>query len=294
MKKIVYIEIIILTVLITFSLAFAHPGGLDSNYGHVNRATNVYHYHKDTSKCTSSVPAVSSESNPLLACKEHIKYGPPSENPVLLCRTGYILSHNAEHKVADWVAFHLTSERAEGECERSEDFRADKDLPAGQRSELKNYKNSGYDRGHLAPAASMAWNEYVMSESFLLSNMAPQIGIGFNRHIWKKLESLVREWATEREELYVVTGPIYISSEIENIGDNKVSIPTHFYKVIFDPSSIEAIAFILPNKYLKTKDLPTFITSIDDVEEKTGLDFLPLLKDNIENNIEAVIQPEMW
>jgi len=229
------------------------------------------------------------------ACSEHLVYGAPSMSPVLLCRLGYALSHNSTHKVPDWVAYHLVKDRIiSGNVPRSDDFRPDPDLEPGDRAELKDYKGSGYDRGHMAPAGAFKWSERAMSESFLLSNMAPQVGPSFNRGIWATLEAKVREWATSRGELYVVTGPIYATTNVKRVGTNNVSVPTHFYKVIFDPIRVEAIAFILPNEKNPSSMLPTFITSVDEVENKTGLDFLSTLQDNVENLVEANLPPAMW
>ena len=92
--------------------------------------------------------------NGLEGCEEHVKYGAPSLEPVLLCRTGYALSHDVDHKVPDWVAYHLTRKKMKGTFPRSNDFRPDPDLEPGQRAELKDYKRSGYDRGHMAPAGA--------------------------------------------------------------------------------------------------------------------------------------------
>lgn len=230
----------------------------------------------------------------LKGCEEHVAYGAPSREAVLLCRAGYALSHDPEHKVPDWVAYHLTREKVQGTEQRSEDFRPDPDLEEGERAELADYAGSGYDRGHMAPAGSMAWSPQAMSESFLLSNMAPQIGIGFNRHIWKSLESRVRRWTKARGELYVVTGPIYQGAAFKFIGDDQVAVPTHFYKVIFDPITVEAIAFVLPHERLKTRDLPKYIVSVDKVEAMTGLDFLSRLNDEVEALVEHKKQETMW
>lgn len=230
----------------------------------------------------------------LEGCQEHVKYGAPSLEPVLLCRLGYALSHDADHKVPDWVAYHLTRDKVIGIYPRLNDFRPDPDIPLGQRAELKDYRGSGYDRGHMAPVVAMKWDHQAMSESFLLSNMAPQIGPGFNCGIWRVLEEKVRDWTSQRGELYVVTGPIYTSKELKYIGPNKVSIPTHFYKVIFDPIKIETIAFILPNKKSSSNDLPKFIVSVDQVEELTGLDFLPKIQDNIEQQVESIVSDGLW
>jgi len=230
----------------------------------------------------------------LLGCEEHVKYGVPSHSQVLLCRLGYALSHDGDKKVPIWVAYHLTKEHMAGTHPRSDDFRPDPDLEPGQRAELADYKNSGYDRGHMAPAADMKWDARAMTESFLLSNMTPQVGIGFNRGIWAVLEEKIRDWTIARGELYVVTGPIFAPSGDKRIGTNKVAVPTHFYQVVFDPVRVEAIAFILPNKKLKSDTLPTYITSVDEVEKETGLDFLSELEDSVENLIEAVVQSGMW
>jgi endonuclease G, mitochondrial len=232
-------------------------------------------------------------SGPFAGCEEHLKFGVPIESKddsheeIGLCRLGYALSFDTVHKVPDWVMYHLTAEKASGSLSRKDNFQPDNDLPKGARSELSDYRSSGYDRGHMAPAADMKWSPQAMDESFLLSNMAPQIGIGFNRGIWANLEEKVREWAVGRGEIYVITGPIYDPKPIRTIGADKVSVPTHFYKIAFDPVRVEAAAFLLPNMKLENKDLPKFITSIDEVERKTGFDFLPELVDDVEAVVES-------
>lgn len=227
-------------------------------------------------------------------CEEHLKYGAPSQATHLLCRLGYAQSYNEGRKVADWVEYHLTREKANGAVERSDDFRPDPDLAPNIRAELSDYRRSGFDRGHLAPAGDMQWSEQAMSESFLLSNMAPQVGVGFNQGIWKTLEEKVRQWARSRGELYIMTGPIYIGDRIDTIGTHHVAVPTHFYKVVFDPVRVDAIAFILPNMKLKSRDLPHYVTSVDTVEMMTDLDFLPELEDTVEAVVEGKLQVGMW
>lgn len=228
------------------------------------------------------------------ACSEHVRYGAPSHSGDLLCRTAYALSHNPVRKTADWVAYHLTAEHVHGTEKRSGDFRPDTDLAPNKRAELSDYKGSGYDRGHMAPAAAMNWSPQVMSESFLLSNMAPQVGNKMNRGIWRILEEKVRNWTDKRTETYVVTGNIYDKNPPDVIGSNKVAVPTHCYKVIFDPVRVEAIAFIVPNTTSEVSELPNFIVSVDEVEQRTGLDFLSELDDQVENIVESKVQPAMW
>lgn len=177
---------------------------------------------------------------------------------------------------------------------RSNDFQPDPDLEPGQRAELVDYAKSGYDRGHMAPAGDMRWDKDAMTESFFLSNMSPQNGIGMNRGIWKDLEDKVRGWAIARWELYIYTGPIYETGTPKTIGPNHVAVPAHFYKIIFDPIKVEAIAFIMPNAALKTKDLPKYIVTINEIETKTGLDFLSAIDAAVQKMVESKKQSEVW
>ena len=144
-----------------------------------------------------------------------------------------------------------------------------------------------------------------MSESFFMTNMAPQVGNGFNRHIWKSLEQRMRRWACERGVLYVVTGPLYEERPIEqlvydkdgdDVDDNGVlvDVPSHFFKLAYDPARVEAIAFLLPNEKLETKDLPKFLHSIDDIEDRARLDVLSMIWDGAEDAIENHKQPRLW
>ncbi len=236
----------------------------------------------------------SASAQDLHGCEQHVKYGAPSQAPVLLCRLGYALSFDTGHRVPDWVAYHLTRQKMSGTHPRSNDFRPDPDLDTGQRSELSDYAGSGFDRGHMAPAASMKWDARAMSESFLLSNMAPQVGAGFNNGIWRTLESRVRTWTRDRGELYIVSGPIFATDPPPHVPSGNVSIPSHFYKVIFDPVRVEAIAFILANQRTPSAQLPTFIVNVDTVEQQTGLDFLSRLQNGVESLVEAQVAPAMW
>jgi endonuclease G len=237
---------------------------------------------------------VPTQAQTVVGCEQHVRYGAPSDEEIILCRLGYALSYDTEHKVADWVAYHLDRDKVRGQHPRKDNFQPDQDVPVGARSEPKDYKGSGFDRGHMVPAAAMKWSPQAMSESFLLTNMAPQVGNGFNRHIWARLERHVREWASERGDLYVVTGPVYDPGPLKKIGDNKISVPSHFYKVIFDPTRVEAIAFTLPNKSTPTSELPSFINTVDEVETKTGLDFLSELSDQVETLVESARAEAMW
>jgi len=144
----------------------------------------------------------------------------------------YTLSYSQQNKQAEWVFYLLTKANSLGAVERGNNFRPDPGVSTGSAS-LEDYKNSGYDKGHLCPAADMAFDSQAMSETFYLSNMSPQYP-SFNRGIWKKLEELVRKWAIQEDSLYVVTGPIFINNK-GSIGPDKVTVPGFYYKVLYDP-----------------------------------------------------------
>jgi endonuclease G len=208
----------------------------------------------------------------------------------LLCRKGYLLAHNNARKVPDWVMERLTPDRFRGTAIRKNRFVADGALPSGMRSELDDYAAQDanglhYDRGHMAPAADMKFSQVAMDESFLLSNMAPQVGIGFNRQIWARLEDRVRVWTERRTDMVVITGPIY--AEHRALGPNSVAIPEKFFKIAYEPARHRAIALVLPNEQIKGSDLTPFVTTIDAVEELTGLDFFPDLPKSEQLRIEG-------
>jgi endonuclease G len=186
--------------------------------------------------------------------------------------TGFDLAYNETYEQAAWVAYVLTRKEVEsGFYERSDDFRADTSISSGSAT-LADYRGSGYDRGHLAPAADMKWDLQAMSESFLLSNMSPQEP-SFNRGIWSKLEDKVRDWAVEKDSIYVVTGPV-LSTIQSSIGANEVGVPAYYFKVLADlsPPQYSIIAFLLPNKASR-KDLLSFAITVDSLERFTGYDF---------------------
>ena len=222
--------------------------------------------------------------------------GVPGEQGTLLCRKGYALAHNPNRKTPDWVAEHLTRGKASASMPRQDFFMPDPGLKVGERAELADYKGSGFDRGHMAPAGDMRWDLEAYAQSFYLSNMVPQVGPHMNRGIWKALESRVRKWALARGELYIYTGPIYDNAGglVMMIGLNQVAVPTHLYKIAYDPERKEAIAFIMPNEELETELMPIYIVSIDAVEEKTGLDFLSALSKEEQDVIESKKSDGLW
>ncbi|MGH0054274.1 MAG: DNA/RNA non-specific endonuclease [Sphaerochaetaceae bacterium] len=215
------------------------------------------------------------------------------ETDIVISHPGYTLLYDEEYEQARWVAYELTRSELYGMYEREDDFRSDPSIPSGSAS-LDDYRGSGYDRGHLIPAADLSWSEEAMSGSFYLSNMSPQEG-QFNRGIWSKLEATVRNFADTEGSIYVVTGPVLTDGPYDTIGDNEVAIPKQYYKVILDyrEPELKAIGFLLPNEGSK-KDLEEFATSVDTIEEITNIDFFPRLPDPQEAQLESEYDTRSW
>jgi len=212
----------------------------------------------------------------------------------VLSYTGFDLGYSDLFEQAAWVAYVLTRREAlAGGLERTDDFRPDTSIFTGS-ADLSDYRGSGFDRGHLAPAGDMTWDMQAMSESFLMSNMSPQLP-AFNRGIWRRLEEQVRAWAIEKESIYVITGPV-LSNIDSVIGENNVGVPDYYFKVLADlsPPDHSFIAFLLPNTRL-TVDLQRFAITVDSLESFTGYDFFASAPDqNVIRWLEARIEPGVW
>lgn len=228
----------------------------------------------------------------------------------IVARDGYALRHSAVDLIPLWVCEGVAKAQVDGPLRRprNEPFGPDPEIPKGQRAELADYKRSGFDRGHMAPSADQTVDARRQAETFFLSNMAPQVGSGFNQHVWKQLEDKAREWIRAAGKGHIVTGPIFYDPEEDDpatadgqieytiIGDNAVAVPTHFYKIVVvtEGGRRKAIAFVFENrKHRSPHDWPSFIQSIDWIEERTGLDFMPDLNPVEQQRLES--QPAaMW
>ena len=219
------------------------------------------------------------------------KYLPKSEGEFIQ-HSNYSLSYSEEHEQAEWVAYELTAVETYKTVSRSDRFKADKTVSTGSAT-LADYKGSGYDRGHLAPAADMSFNSTAMRESFYMSNMSPQAP-SFNRGVWKSLESRVRLFAKQSSPIYVVTGAV-LTSGLPTIGTNSVSIPKYYYKVILKGKGEykEMIAFLIKNEK-SSEPLSSFVVSTNEIEELTGIDFFPQLPNEFEEKLESTINISSW
>lgn len=174
----------------------------------------------------------------------HAQYEPKATGE-LIRHTYYSLDYNEQHEQPNWVYYRLTYDMIKGLASRADDFRADAAVSTGS-AELEDYRGSGYDRGHLCPAADMKLNKEAMSETFFLSNMSPQ-NQSFNRGKWADLEAEFRSFIRdESDTLYIVTGPVFADNK-GGIGKNQVTVPGFYYKAAYCPKR-GMIGYVMPNR----------------------------------------------
>lgn len=247
----------------------------------------------ETVETNENLPVYNEDDNYYYSSSFDFTWPAYTQDDAIVEHEYYTLKYNEKNEQADWVAYTLKKVNLDNsKFSRTDNFREDPRVKT-KSAALADYKGSGYDRGHLAPAADFAWTKEGMSESFYMSNMSPQEP-GFNRGIWKKLEERVRDWARSNNEIYVVTGPICLGKG-EKIGKNKVVVPDQYYKVILELNGkeVKGIGFILDNEK-SSKDLSAYAMSIDEVEKATGLDFFPSIPDPLENKIEQTYNYSLW
>jgi endonuclease G len=211
----------------------------------------------------------------------------------IIVHIGYTVSYNSDWKTPNWVAYELTSEEVAGVEPRSNRFVPDPEVPYGKSAVSDDYKNSGLDRGHMAPAGDMKWSKQAMKESFYLSNICPQ-NRNLNSGIWKDLEEQVRSLASQKGKIYVVCGPI-VSKHPKTIGSNKVAVPDAFFKVLlqYNNEKYSAAAFMFANESGRNP-LSTYAMSVEDMQIITGIDFFPALPDSIEKAVESQVDFTQW
>ena len=207
----------------------------------------------------------------------------------------YTLSFNREHNQPNWVAWELTDKETDGHIQRSNDFIPDPMIPTPHRVTTDDYKGSGYDRGHMAPAADMKWSGKAMTECFYMSNMCPQHG-SLNSGPWATLEKACRRWAQQEGSVYIVCGPVFKGTKHKYIGKNvKVTVPEGFFKVILSmkKGKEKAIGFYYNNKSGK-QPMDKTATTVDAIEEMTSMDFFVNIPDKLEKQIEASYSLKEW
>ena len=223
--------------------------------------------------------------------------GKPKAGPPFLYKCygkGFAVRLNSVTRVPDWVAEDITPENLGTEAERSNKFQEDPDIE-GYGSHLADYAKSGFDRGHQAPAGDFTANQDMQDQTFVMSNMGPQVGACFNRGIWKDLEASLRDLVATRHRLIVFTGPVY-GDKLQAIGDVlkdkagvQLAVPEAYYKVVYAPEDQRAMAFLISNaKHCHESYADDqFQVAIDDLEQKTGFTFFPALPTRLQTMLKS-------
>ena len=206
---------------------------------------------------------------------------------------GYTASYNASWLVSNWVAYQLTPQEAKGTVKRPKRQCDPDPMVKGTSASHSDFTNSGYCRGHLAPAMDMKWNEEAMNESFYLTNICPQTE-ALNNGLWRRIEERLHRCAEQGDTLYICSGP-YMPQKPQRIGTNRVAVPTYCFKVVCmrQNGCWYAIGFVLPNAECKGP-MMNYAMSVDDVENFTGIDFFYNLPDAIESEIESKVVRKVW
>lgn len=217
---------------------------------------------------------------------------PAQTEETKLIYTGFEISFNPSKHQPNYAAWELTEAKANGGEKRVSKFRQDFDVDGC--ATLDDYRNSGFDRGHMVPAGDMKWDSVAMADSHYLTNICPQ-SHSLNGGRWASLESKCREWVARDSLLIIVCGPILTDRLVRTIGASEIPVPERFFKVILAPYTVppRAIGFIMTNN-APEEGLETMATSVDRIEEITGFDFFSCLPDDIENEIEANANFRQW
>lgn len=222
----------------------------------------------------------------------NVFFMPTSTTGQIVHHKGYSLSYSEAHEQAEWVAYELKKEHLFNTNFTRPYFEVDNAIKT-KAAHWRNYKQSGYDRGHLCPAADRKYSQSAHDETFLTSNISPQKH-NFNSGIWNTLEQKVRYWASKYNGVFVVTGGV-LKNDLKTIGDENVTVPNQFYKVLLDYNNgkPKMIGFLIAHEN-SNAPLYNFVVSVDKIEALTGIDFFPQLRDDLENRLEASSSYKDW
>lgn len=197
--------------------------------------------------------------------------------------------YNPKLRLPNCVAYELTATQVNmcsaPDAEKRDNYNFYRDSKVKACPEWWEYKNTGYDKGHMAPAMDMKWDKRAMEQCFLMTNICPQ-NHALNDGAWRHTEEAVHSWARKARRLVIFTGPI-VDSPVKYTGKNKdIAVPSRFFKVVYAPEQRRAIAFVYDNRPAG-KSWTQYATTIDEAERASGIDFLAALPNNIEDVVES-------
>jgi len=225
----------------------------------------------------------------LYAMRNHRKYGEPCKTDIILDRDGYSLGFCPKRKSALWVSYIICKRSVSVDKDRSASFFADPDLPESCRVSPDVYRNSGFDKGHLAPSAAIDFSRRSNDQTFAMSNVSPQHP-KLNRQAWGRLEAQIRDWTTTKGKLVVITGPVFTKRPRRLNGS--VAIPQHFYHVVFSLRHNRCIGFVFPNTAVKASQVWDHVMPVREVEKLTGYKFFKDLTRG--KRIKTKLKVEWW
>lgn len=217
---------------------------------------------------------------------------PSSTSGEIVHHSHYSLSYKEPFEQAEWVVYELKKEHLTND-DRKRPYFIEDPWVKSKSADWRNYKGSGYDRGHLCPAGDRRFSEMAYNETFYTSNISPQ-DREFNAGIWNRLEMKVRFWAKNYNHLYVFTGGI-LEKGLQEIGEEDVDVPAYFYKVIAKKKADnwDVLGFIIPNEE-QGRPLKEFTVPIDQIEKRTGIDFFAKMDEKKQFRIESGVQSQNW
>lgn len=223
---------------------------------------------------------------------QNFDYLPSSTTKVIIKHENYTLSYAERYEQAEWVAYELKKTDLSGSHFDRPFFTEDAKVTTGS-ADWRNYKRSGYDKGHLCPAGDRRFSKKAFDETFLTSNISPQKH-DFNDGIWSRLEQKVRYWASKYNTVYVVTGGV-LKPGLPTIGKEKVAVPDSFYKIVLanEKGHYSMIGFMVP-AVDSNEPLYKFVIPVDEIEKQTGIDFFPKLDDKTETQLEKSSDYKSW
>jgi endonuclease G, mitochondrial len=215
---------------------------------------------------------------------------PSSTTNAVYNHEGYSFSYAEQFEQAEWVAYVLEDNDIQNVDFKRPYFEVDPSVTTGS-AHWKNYKGSGYDKGHLCPAGDRRSSLKLYEETFLTSNISPQKR-DFNAGLWNRLEQKTRYWAQKYDGVYVITAGV-LKGNMVTIGSENVAVPNFFYKVLMTKDKTKMIAFLIPHND-SDEPLYKYVVCVDELEKRTGIDFFPDLHDALENKLESQNNYKNW
>lgn len=217
---------------------------------------------------------------------------PISTTGAIVEHNHFILSYNEPFEQAEWVAYVLKKNHLTYDDRKRPYFIEDPKVKT-KSADWRNYKGSGYDRGHLCPAGDRRFSEQAYNETFYTSNISPQ-DRDFNAGVWNRLEMQVRSWAKRYDELFVITGGV-LENSLDEIGEEDVDVPEYYYKIVSRGrgDNIKVVGFLMKNEE-SSLSIESFLVPLNKIEKMTGIDFFHELPDGLEEKLEVSVESKDW